>query len=146
MSRVAKRGRQREEESGGEAEEEEAEDDTRPTKTLIPSEARTVVSNGSTIQQLQIQGIRSFSPKEPSNIKFLTPLTMIVGANGCGKTTIIECLKYICTGSFPPGARRYIYFSVSHLSSYQFLLHRIYNIYHTIAPSFRFPHAVGKAL
>ena len=29
----------------------------------------------------------------PSN-----PLTMIVGANGCGKTTIIECLKYSTTG------------------------------------------------
>ena len=30
---------------------------------------------------------------------------MIVGANGCGKTTIIECLKYACTGALPPGAR-----------------------------------------
>ena len=28
---------------------------------------------------------------------------VIVGANGCGKTTIIECLKYITTGSLPPG-------------------------------------------
>ena len=25
--------------------------------------------------------------------------------NGCGKTTIIECLKYSCTGSLPPGSR-----------------------------------------
>ena len=30
------------------------------------------------------------------------PLTIIVGANGSGKTTIIESLKYICTGSQPP--------------------------------------------
>lgn len=30
---------------------------------------------------------------------------MIVGANGCGKTTVIECLKYACTGALPPGAR-----------------------------------------
>lgn len=29
---------------------------------------------------------------------------MIVGANGCGKTTIIECLKYATTGALPPGA------------------------------------------
>jgi predicted ATPase len=33
------------------------------------------------------------------------PLTVIVGANGCGKTTIIECLKYATTGSLPPGAQ-----------------------------------------
>lgn len=38
-------------------------------------------------------------------IEFYSPLTMIVGANGCGKTTIIECLKYACTGMLPPGAR-----------------------------------------
>src|SRR3546814_13442215 len=30
---------------------------------------------------------------------------MIVGENGCGKTTIIECLKYACSGSLPPGSR-----------------------------------------
>lgn len=33
-------------------------------------------------------------------------MTFIVGANGCGKTTIIECLKYAITGSFPPGCGR----------------------------------------
>ena len=38
-------------------------------------------------------------------IEFYSPLTMIVGANGCGKTTVIECLKYACTGALPPGAR-----------------------------------------
>ncbi len=30
---------------------------------------------------------------------------MIVGANGCGKTTVIECLKYATTGILPPGAK-----------------------------------------
>ena len=25
-----------------------------------------------------------------------------IGANGSGKTSIIECLKYVCSGEFPP--------------------------------------------
>lgn len=29
-----------------------------------------------------------------------------MGENGCGKTTIIECLKYALTGEFPPGSDR----------------------------------------
>lgn len=35
-------------------------------------------------------------------IKFFQPLTVIVGSNGCGKTTLIECLKYMTTGTVPP--------------------------------------------
>ena len=56
------------------------------------------------IEALSIRGIRSFGPDEAQLIKFAKPLTVIVGENGCGKTTIIECLKYIMTGSLPPGA------------------------------------------
>ena len=37
-------------------------------------------------------------------IKFQKPLTLILGHNGAGKTTIIECLKAITTGSFPPSS------------------------------------------
>ena len=54
------------------------------------------------IQKLSIRGIRSFSPNDDETIEFYSPLTMIVGANGCGKTSIIESLKYACTGSLPP--------------------------------------------
>jgi DNA repair protein RAD50 len=37
------------------------------------------------------------------NLNFaVTPLTVIEGPNGCGKTTIIECLRYVTTGSLPP--------------------------------------------
>merc|ERR1711915_1083154 len=57
----------------------------------------------SRIDKLQISGIRSFGPEEPRKIQFFTPLTLILGQNGCGKTTIIESLKYITTGDVPPG-------------------------------------------
>lgn len=36
-------------------------------------------------------------------ITFESPLTLIVGENGCGKTTVIECLKYALTGDTPSG-------------------------------------------
>lgn len=57
------------------------------------------------ISKMSICGIRSFSPDAEETIEFYSPLTMIVGANGCGKTTIIESLKFACTGSLPPNAK-----------------------------------------
>ncbi|GAM22057.1 hypothetical protein SAMD00019534_052320 [Acytostelium subglobosum LB1] len=54
------------------------------------------------IEKLLVQGIRSFNPDECTVIDFYKPLTLIVGANGAGKTTIIECLKYASTGEMPP--------------------------------------------
>jgi DNA repair protein RAD50 len=57
------------------------------------------------VEKLSIRGIRAFSPERDEVIEFYKPLTMIVGRNGCGKTTIIECLKYSCTGILPPGAQ-----------------------------------------
>ena len=41
----------------------------------------------SQIEKLAIRGIRAFSPDREQAIEFESPLTMIVGANGCGKTT-----------------------------------------------------------
>jgi len=56
------------------------------------------------INKLSIRGVRSFSPDDDEQvIEFLFPVTIIVGANGCGKTTVIESLKYAVTGALPPG-------------------------------------------
>ena len=54
-----------------------------------------------TIDKLSIRGIRSYDHQTPVVIKFFKPLTVILGSNGSGKTTIIEALKYCCTGEVP---------------------------------------------
>ncbi|KAJ8027803.1 DNA repair protein rad50 [Holothuria leucospilota] len=58
-------------------------------------------------KRITIKGIRSFSPeeKEKQILEFGTPLTVILGENGTGKTSIIECLRYACSGEYPPGGR-----------------------------------------
>ncbi|RYP44828.1 hypothetical protein DL768_008760 [Monosporascus sp. mg162] len=60
----------------------------------------------SSIERLRILGVRSFSPVTAENIRFFTPLTLIVGYNGSGKTTIIECLKYATTSELPPNSTK----------------------------------------
>ncbi|KAF8711001.1 repair protein, partial [Rhizoctonia solani] len=57
------------------------------------------------LNKLAIRGIRSFDDKSVSVIEFYSPVTVIVGHNGSGKTTIIECLKYATTGEQPPNTR-----------------------------------------
>ena len=59
----------------------------------------------SKIDKLSILGVRSFDNVRSETIQFHTPLTLIVGMNGSGKTTIIECLKYATTGDLPPNAK-----------------------------------------
>ncbi|KAI0322043.1 AAA domain-containing protein [Amylostereum chailletii] len=57
------------------------------------------------LDKLAIRGVRSFDDKQIAVIQFFSPVTVIVGHNGSGKTTIIECLKYATTGDQPPGTR-----------------------------------------
>ncbi|OBA23026.1 hypothetical protein METBIDRAFT_34880 [Metschnikowia bicuspidata var. bicuspidata NRRL YB-4993] len=59
----------------------------------------------SSLYKLSICGVRSFSPRDHETIQFGSPLTLICGQNGCGKTTIIECLKYATTGDLPPNSK-----------------------------------------
>lgn len=59
----------------------------------------------SSIDKLLIRGIRSFDPDTSAVIEFYSPVTLIVGHNGAGKTSIIECLKYATTGDLPPNAK-----------------------------------------
>uniref|UniRef100_A0A915AGT1 Zinc-hook domain-containing protein n=1 Tax=Parascaris univalens TaxID=6257 RepID=A0A915AGT1_PARUN len=59
----------------------------------------------SLLDTIDIQGIRSIGvgPQNAVVIEFLTPLTIICGPNGSGKTTIIEALKYATTNELPSG-------------------------------------------
>lgn len=56
------------------------------------------------IDKLSILGVRAFPIINGETIKFDKPLTLVAGINGSGKTTIIECLRFVTTGSLPPGA------------------------------------------
>ncbi|GLV43469.1 rad50 [Carabus blaptoides fortunei] len=62
----------------------------------------------SKLMRMQLSGIRSFGPDEDDvqNIRFYTPLTLIQGQNGCGKTTIIEAIKFAITGDLPGGTAK----------------------------------------
>nr|CAD7570930.1 unnamed protein product [Timema californicum] len=60
----------------------------------------------SKLDSIYLQGVRSYGPfdDDGQSVKFISPITLIMGQNGCGKTTIIEALKYATTGVTPPGS------------------------------------------
>ncbi|XP_076644408.1 DNA repair protein rad50 [Halictus rubicundus] len=61
----------------------------------------------SRIRRLSLRGVRNFADEnEEATIRFSRPLTLILGPNGTGKTTIIEALKYATCGEFPPNSER----------------------------------------
>src|SRR5882762_1132491 len=73
-----------------------------PAPCVIHKAVRNAMAS---LNKLAIRGIRSFDDKQISVIEFFSPVTVIVGHNGSGKTTIIECLKYATTGDQPPNTR-----------------------------------------
>lgn len=46
------------------------------------------------IESMKIVGIRSFGPDHPQKIEFFTPVTLILGTNGTGKT--VSCSSALC--------------------------------------------------
>nr|XP_012218827.1 PREDICTED: DNA repair protein RAD50-like [Linepithema humile] len=56
------------------------------------------------IDSLSLRGIRNFDENEDLSIRLFCPLTLILGPNGTGKTSLIEGLKFATTGQFPPGS------------------------------------------
>ncbi|KAL0276884.1 UNVERIFIED_CONTAM: hypothetical protein PYX00_004352 [Menopon gallinae] len=63
------------------------------------------------LEKIKICGIRSFGPEEEDvqTIKFQKPLTLILGENGCGKSTIIECLRYLTAQKDPAGKGTFVH-------------------------------------
>lgn len=55
-----------------------------------------------TIDRLGLTGIRSYGTEQETFIRFYRPLTIILGRNGSGKSTIIEAVKMAATGELPP--------------------------------------------
>jgi DNA repair protein RAD50 len=55
------------------------------------------------LDKLSISGVRSYNSEGSQGVQFY-PLTIILGPNGSGKTSIIEALKYVTTGLTPPNS------------------------------------------
>ena len=52
----------------------------------------TSTSNMSSLLAMNIRGVRSFASDTEQRIEFFKPLTVIVGPNGCGKTSTSKLL------------------------------------------------------
>jgi len=53
------------------------------------------------IKSIEIEGLRGI---KRAKIEGLAPLTMIVGPNGCGKSTVLEAVGLLCAGAHGPTA------------------------------------------
>ena len=57
----------------------------------------------SKLERLCLTGFRSYSSKDFELIEeFFSPVTLLLGRNGSGKSTVLEVLRFLLCGSYPP--------------------------------------------
>lgn len=85
----------------------------RPPDVTSPQVKRVKVARHSDVrlQSVRIDGIRSYMPGKAQTIEFNTPLTLICGLNGAGKSVILESLRFATIGQFPPCNERRPYWA-----------------------------------
>lgn len=59
-----------------------------------------------TLELLQLRGIRSYNPSSVTQITFSSPLTILAGHTGTGKTAILEALKLAAIGELPQNGKK----------------------------------------
>ena len=80
------------------------------------------------LEKMAICGVRSYSPSDFSIIEFQAPLTLLVGANGSGKT-VSQSVKLIFFGLFFVLFLMYIIFYYLFLLMLLFLINLKYCIF-----------------
>src|SRR5262245_38324773 len=61
-----------------------------------PADLATLKPRQSMITSIEMQGLRGIRSGE---ITGLAPVTVLIGPNGCGKSTVLEALGVACAGS-----------------------------------------------
>ena len=60
----------------------------------------------SELVKMSLSGVRSYSNQRIEYLEFIKPITILLGENGSGKTTVIECLKLMTSGELPANSQQ----------------------------------------